>query len=249
MNVKNEVWKPVPGLEDAYFVSNLGRVKSLARYIKCGPGAKGVRSIPEKILHPDTLRQGYRRVNLCGCKITVHQLVMLVFVGKCPTDCEIRHLDGNPNNNNLSNLRYGTHSQNMRDRNVHGTGVRGERSNTHKLVADDVCKLRRMYSTGKYTLTQLSIQSGLSLSGVRSAITGITWKHISGHVVEKVRLPRNRRAGERNSNSKLTEDKVRKIRTLYATGSYTHSRLGSLYKVSDSAIRSIVTGVSWKTVK
>jgi hypothetical protein len=249
MSTKTEVWKPVPGLEKAYFVSNLGKVKSLARRVKCGPGAKGTRCIPEKILRPDTLRKGYKRVNLCGCKITVHQLVLQVFVGKCPAGCEVRRIDGNPANNMLTNLRYGTHAQNMLDRNKHGTGVRGERSSTHKLEAADVSKLRRMYGTGKYTLTQLSAKFGLSISGTRAAARGINWKHLVKPVVKKIKLPSGMRAGERNSNSKLTSAKVIKIRALYATSMYTQSRLGRLYNVSDSAIRSVLAGTSWNSIK
>lgn len=44
----------------------------------------------------------------------VHALVLLAFVGPYPAGCEILHLDGNPTNNTLTNLRYGTRSENLR---------------------------------------------------------------------------------------------------------------------------------------
>ena len=63
----------------------------------------------------------------------VHKIVMEAFVGPCPEGLEVRHLDGNPGNNRWApgneeetvaaggNLIYGTHSENMRDKQRHGT--------------------------------------------------------------------------------------------------------------------------------
>src|SRR5580704_4483135 len=45
--------------------------------------------------------------------IYFHQLVMELFVGPCPENKEINHIDGNKSNNKLSNLEYITRSQNM----------------------------------------------------------------------------------------------------------------------------------------
>lgn len=82
----NEIWKPVPGLEEFYQVSNLGRVKSLARVTI----AKW-KSIPkykfffkERILKPSKDKCGYLHVRI-GLPMQkanlwkVHQLVWLAF--------------------------------------------------------------------------------------------------------------------------------------------------------------------------
>lgn len=109
---KQEIWKPVVGYEDFYEVSNLGRVKSLHRG-------------KERILKPSSER-GYFRVDLSknGKKehCQVHQLVMESFVGRCPDGCEVDHIDWNPENNMLDNLRYipkkensGRHSEEWRN--------------------------------------------------------------------------------------------------------------------------------------
>lgn len=75
-------------------------------------------------LKPGTSGSPYPYVFLCDKgkrkKFYVHQLVMLTFVGPRPAGMEIRHLDGDPTNNCLENLEYGTHSQNNYDIVEHG---------------------------------------------------------------------------------------------------------------------------------
>lgn len=96
---KQEEWRPVVGYEGFYEVSNWGRVRSQSRR-----GTKGV------ILKPIPEDKGYLRVKLYknGEKSMrrVHILVMRAFVGECPDEFEIDHIDWNPENNMLGNLRY-----------------------------------------------------------------------------------------------------------------------------------------------
>lgn len=100
-----EEWRNIHGW-DKYQVSNLGRVRSLKG---CG-----------RILKQSPFGKGYLRVcfsNGSGtqqCK-AVHVLVMLAFVGPCPDEQQVLHWDGDKTNNRLTNLRYGTQSDNMRD--------------------------------------------------------------------------------------------------------------------------------------
>jgi hypothetical protein len=52
--------------------------------------------------------------------------------------------------------------------------------------------------------------------------------------------------GEKSSGHRLTEQKVRMIRKLYATGNWTLVTLAKKYHVSHEAIRLIVNGITWK---
>jgi hypothetical protein len=52
-------------------------------------------------------------------------------------------------------------------------------------------------------------------------------------------------AGEKNTQSKLTEDEVKQIVELYKTGDYTGKALGRKYGVSVPTISGIVTGRHW----
>lgn len=55
--------------------------------------------------------------------------------------------------------------------------------------------------------------------------------------------------GETQGKVKLTEEKVREIRKLYATGEYTKQQLADLFSVVRSVIYGIVNNKSWKHVK
>ena len=58
-------------------------------------------------------RNGYRRYELQGKMYSAHILVYTNFIGEIPENCVIDHIDGDKSNNNISNLRAITQSQNM----------------------------------------------------------------------------------------------------------------------------------------
>lgn len=108
-----EEWRTVKVATD-YEVSNLGRVRS----------HKGREP---RVLRPCVNGHGYHNQTLwvAGQPVftTAHVLVMEAFVGPRPDGMQVRHLDGNPANNALSNLAYGTPAENMQDKRRHGTNT------------------------------------------------------------------------------------------------------------------------------
>jgi hypothetical protein len=104
-----EIWKDVPGYEGQYQVSNEGRVKSFRRR------KDGV------LLAPGRMPGGHLSVSLGrGRSRCVHELVLLAFVGPRQPGQECLHGNGNPSDNHLANLRWGTRSENLRDKVLHG---------------------------------------------------------------------------------------------------------------------------------
>ena len=99
------MWRPVLGWEDLYEVSDKGEVRSL----RSGNNLK-----------PYVDPRGYAIVSLSrgGSQksIRIHTLVLEAFRGKKPKGKEACHADGYNMNNNLDNLRWDTHYNNMQDR-------------------------------------------------------------------------------------------------------------------------------------
>lgn len=57
---------------------------------------------------------GYMHAEVNGQTVYVHRLVMQTFVGPRPEGLVILHRDDDTTNNSLSNLRYGTQGENVR---------------------------------------------------------------------------------------------------------------------------------------
>lgn len=166
MNRTKIEWREIPGFPD-YMVSSTGLIGSRKR---------------ERflILRPIQSKDGYLYVFLygnCGrTKMRVHRAVLLAFVGNPGTTEECRHLDGNPANNDLSNLCWGTRLENTEDKRRHGRLPCGERSGTHKLTRRDVQEIRRLHGT--MSLRTLGERFGVSHTCIRRAALGIKWSHL-----------------------------------------------------------------------
>ena len=126
-----EQWRPAVGWEGAYSVSDLGRVRSESRSIAMRNGR--TRRLAEKILKPSQSPKNLRMILvLCDesgrTTVSVDKLVMEAFVGPRPAGLERLHWDDDPTNNALSNLRYGSRSDNLRDAVRNGRHVMANRT-------------------------------------------------------------------------------------------------------------------------
>lgn len=101
-----EEWRDIVGYEGYYQVSNYGNI----RHIKNGILKQTQRNKSAKYLCV------YLSVNGNAKVVSVHRLVVEAFLGPPPIGHEVRHLDGNPQNNFLSNVVWGTKIENCRDR-------------------------------------------------------------------------------------------------------------------------------------
>lgn len=109
----NEVWKDIEGYEGIYQVSNLGRVRSLDRYITKPHPRNGVLT---KYFQRGTvvvchvLRNGYVGIVLkVGGKqknFMVHRLVAKAFVTGYFECADVNHKDCNRQNNHADNLEW-----------------------------------------------------------------------------------------------------------------------------------------------
>jgi hypothetical protein len=170
--VNTENWTPVAGYEGIYEVSNWGRVKRVR-----AANSTTVGRILKLYVNGC---YGHLQAHLCTggrCRhMLVHRLVLEAFVGPCPVGQECRHLDGNPANNNVENLAWGTRTENQADRVRHGTSSRGEQSVLAKLTEDDVREIRRLLGQG-LTQTKISSLFGVSRVTISKIKLGKLWAH------------------------------------------------------------------------
>jgi hypothetical protein len=112
----------------------------------------------------------------------LHALILEAFKGPCPKGLECRHLNGDPTDNQPSNLEWGTRSENIQDRIRHGESA-GWTGSIHGVVKlnDDSARaiyLRRMQGA---TLGEIAEEFGVSTATVWSISKGRTWTHATGH--------------------------------------------------------------------
>jgi hypothetical protein len=148
---------------------------------------------------------GYLRVSLAdgtrtiGCRI--HRLVLAAFVGPCPAGHEGSHINGQPADNRLENLRWETRAANMAQLRAHGTLAagdrhssrtrpesvrRGERHHSAKLTATAVAAIRDGAAAGQ-THQALAERFGVSDSQVWRIVHGSGWAHLLAGKAERGR--------------------------------------------------------------
>lgn len=145
-----ETWKPIPGYVGQYEVSDQGRVKSFCR------------NTQGRLLRPGRMPSGHVSVALGrGNSQCVHKLVLLSFVGAAPEGHECLHANGVPHDNRLINLRWGTRSENIKDKTAHGLGklkpsdVETIKTALQKNYRGLQAKLARRYNVSQCTINDI----------------------------------------------------------------------------------------------
>jgi hypothetical protein len=163
-------------------VSNLGRVKSVERRARVGGGR--TRLVRERILRPGKINKyGHLAVNLSKNNqpemYQLHHLVLEAFIGTRPKIKSLGlHRNDDPSNNRADNLYWGTMAENAQDSLKNGGTTVGERNYNAKSTNEEVRKVRKMYSTGNYTVRQLAEIFSMKNDKVRDIVKFKKWKHI-----------------------------------------------------------------------
>lgn len=120
VSLEGEEWRDVVGFEGLYMVSSFGRVISLERII--GTHNKNAHSTNHRLLSPNYISQGkiskrqiyhlYKGRKIRKA-ITAHRIVAYAFIPNPENYPQIDHIDGDPTNNNIKNLRWCTQSTNI----------------------------------------------------------------------------------------------------------------------------------------
>lgn len=116
--MNDETWKDIEGYEGKYQVSDLGRVRSLARVSERG------RTIEAKFLSTFVDAHGYLAVNLAKTVVKVHRLVAKAFICNSGNKAEVNHINGIRHDARKVNLEWVSRAENQR----HSWNVLGRKS-------------------------------------------------------------------------------------------------------------------------
>lgn len=170
--------KEIPGYI-GYFIDTLGNVYSNR---KRGKGFGNTYDIP-RLLKQFTDRDGYKRVMIYrnrgdGQAFIVSRLMLFVFR---PNDnykkLLVRHMDGNPANNTLENLEWGTYIDNESDKKRHGRNIVGEKHHNSKLDDTKVLFIKKALKIG-IRRDILGKMFSVNTMAIGSIAREETWKHI-----------------------------------------------------------------------
>lgn len=152
-----EIWKDIKGYRGRYQISNLGRVKSLARK----------HSLRDRILKPSLNSYGYLHVGLSKLNknktVQIHIIVAKHFCVKSRKHNQINHKDGNKSNPKASNLEWCTGKENIQHALHTLKRVFGSKP---LLNVTDILVIKIMYESKKFLLKDIAEYYGVSISTI-----------------------------------------------------------------------------------
>ena len=174
--MEKETWKDIPGYENKYQVSDLGRVKGLDRVVKTKNGRTQYKK--GTILKNKMGTNGYYYVCLYKNNkqktFMIHSLVALNFIGDRPYKNDICHINWNRLDNKVTNLKYDTRTENFND-----MYRQGKKNPKGKLSVEDVLEIRKMRKEENVPYKELAIMFGVSESTIGYVVTKRSYWYIN----------------------------------------------------------------------
>jgi len=106
-------------------------------------------------------------------------LVAAAFLKELPNGREVNHKNLDKQDNRPGNLEYVTHQQNMQHAMHHKgpfTAKHGEDNNSAKLTRAQADEIRRLYSSGHYSMRQLAKRFNISKSTIAQIVNRRIWR-------------------------------------------------------------------------
>lgn len=176
-----EIWKPIYGYEGLYEVSNIGKVRSLDRYVDFR-GRKRIfkgRILKFKKAGSDDEYQSVALSKNGKTKyITVHRLVAIAFIPNPNNLPEVNHKDENPHNNSIENLEWRDRKYNV-NYGMHNKKISDTKSKSLSIL-DLNGNVLKIYRSAKDASKETGFtQSGIThcCNGRLNAFKGYRWRY------------------------------------------------------------------------
>jgi len=135
----NEIWKPIPGYEDKYEISNLGRVRNkksgLFRQFQIKKRGKGYYCF-----------NVYNEKDKKNETLMVHRIVAKVFIDNPHNKPHVNHIDGNSFNNCVNNLEWVTPKENVLHSFKQKNKTYKQQLGARKLTKEQILEIRKILS-------------------------------------------------------------------------------------------------------
>lgn len=147
----------------------------------------------KKLMHPKLDKDGYLTIGLriVGNKnkmFKVATLVLVTFVGECPTEIKdptVNHIDGDIINNYYANLEWMERGKNSSIRENKGAG---ELNHEAKLSENDALKIIKYIKTTTLSIQKIGELFNVDKSTVHNIMRGKNWKHLIDEDLSKYRV-------------------------------------------------------------
>lgn len=189
MNNSNLEFRKIPSLKFLYEVNSNGTIirnvkskKQLKIRLDMHHSTKGYYAT---FVHIGGRKEGNKRV-----RVMMHKVVAECFLGECPEGLQVDHIDRNSHNNDYRNLRYATHSEQMKNRTLSEETIERCKRNCQAYVARISKPVVLTNKDERFTLKSLSAaarflaqKTGTKFEHCRSKLKKRR-KHIYGFDVE-----------------------------------------------------------------
>ena len=175
-NQSQEEFRPItdsaiPNILPIYLISNFGNVYDISKQM----------FVTTRLDKDGYEMVSLRRNNLPVKTIAVHRLELLVFNYNINYQAlQVNHIDGNPSNNNISNLEWCTAKENSDHAMLYGLHVmNGTNNPNNKLTEQQVHEICKLIESGNYYDTEIADMYNVSYANISDIHKGKIWTTIS----------------------------------------------------------------------